>query len=544
MLQSDANEIVGYRFWFLVHDPKFSLARAVVNCWRTAAREMVAEKAKVARSGGIVPLGDDRSYLRMTSEELYMYGVASCYLRPLGGEPFAMDKDAMQTELNDTSIHSAGNKATPTTVFSLEHAIALCRLEDTLPRAAQLVGDNYDGRDFQSGDPTPIVGWPLEHLVFMLPRMTPGSCGAMAFPDASRLVVVPPLRTPESLDGAEADWHAYNESAAPEPAPDEDSGGDSAFHLLAESTKDQFSKALVIADDDERRDAVVALRSSQMENFTAIWTTTVPNLGRVLRIVIEWGEQQVSKALKCGREGWRVSRSESDCVPIDPSLSVFGNMMARRLRHYEEEMDVSVTHSVLELCLLSARNAYEHTFELGVTLLLLGKAEVGKSHLLKMIQTLSIPDTTTRPAYSTEKAHLHGSHENDTTMLHDEMPLTDFGTDNRNTGANTGNPVMKTTMASVLKILDDHGKCVGAVENRCLTHTLRRAQTEKKVTVEAFAYDEATGKRGMTSTTAERIGTRIYCTNEDFSRMPGPVQKRLMPVNIDTFNRKHRNVAS
>ena len=62
--------------------------------------------------------------------------------------------------------------------------------------------------------------------------------------------------------------------------------------------------------------------------------------------------------------------------------------------------------------------------------------------------------------------------------------------------------------------------------------------------MEAFAYDEATGKRGMTSTTAERIGTRIYCTNEDFSRMPGPVQKRLMPVNIDTFNRKHRNVAS
>jgi hypothetical protein len=107
-----------------------------------------------------------------------------------------------------------------------------------------------------------------------------------------------------------------------------------------------------------------------------------------------------------------------------------------------------------------------------------------------------------------------------------------FGAANDKSGARTGNPVLKTTM------------------------------TEKKVTVEAFTYDEATGKRGMITTTAERIGTRskccihvhnptsttdsppsaVYCTNEQFSRMPVPIQKRLMPVNIDSFDRKHHNV--
>ena len=56
-----------------------------------------------------------------------------------------------------------------------------------------------------------------------------------------------------------------------------------------------------------------------------------------------------------------------------------------------------------------------------------------------------------------------------------------FGATNDKSGAKTGNPVLKTTM------------------------------TEKKVTVEAFTFDEVTGKRGMVTTTAERIGTRSKC---------------------------------
>jgi hypothetical protein len=428
VLLNDDNEVVGYRLWLLVHDASFSLPRAFKNCWRTAAREMAAEKAKASRSSksGVVPIGEDRAYLHVVTEELYIYGVAASYLRPLGID-LTEDAAAMQTTQDDGSIEMDDNDANPLQVFGLEKAQELAEVEaEYAPCAAQSDVQSYQG-NFADDEEDGLaalslsIRFPRPELVFQLPPLSANTVTAIAFPDVMRMQAQPIYPVPESLIVARSAWDAYNSKSFNEPAQDNDTDGDSVFHRLADSTEDQFAKVYAMDDGEERDELMQSLRVRQMENVAAVWDSTVPNLGRSLRLIIEWGESQQERNLRAGGEGWCVSRSESECVPVDKNLSIFGNMMVRRMHHYEVDLKVSVTHHVLELCLLSARNAYEHTFEIGVTLLLLGQAEVGKSHLLKMIQLLSIEGTTTRPCYSTEKAHLHGTHENDTVILHDEM---------------------------------------------------------------------------------------------------------------------------
>ncbi|GBG29807.1 Hypothetical Protein FCC1311_060272 [Hondaea fermentalgiana] len=198
---------------------------------------------------------------------------------------------------------------------------------------------------------------------------------------------------------------------------------------------------------------------------------------------------------------------------LDRVLSTFANMIAEDFLDLESAIGVSTTHSLVHMALVSAFNA--HYYKLGVlhlNLLFLGKGAAGKSFILDTVESLLIPGVSNKVTNITEKAMATGEDFNDHTSLYHEMPASLIVAENRQTGVETGNSILKDALTS------------GMVKTQTI-----------------FITED--GLREQREFESERCGVMIAATNEREDKMSHSMHSRFICVPVNEFERTGHTVA-
>lgn len=191
---------------------------------------------------------------------------------------------------------------------------------------------------------------------------------------------------------------------------------------------------------------------------------------------------------------------------VDGEMSFFGNMVARDLLHFEQDLRISTTHTTLYRIMINALDAYRYAMDLHNNVVMLGGGATGKSHILDTLRDIFIPGTVTKVSHTTEKANAVGSDNNDHISVYHEMPPGLLGQDK--SGAETGNHIIKDMMTSC------------------------------EVITTSIHVDNEKGTREATKFVSQCVGVILSCTNERRDRMPDPVNTRMIKANVNEYKRK------
>jgi hypothetical protein len=215
------------------------------------------------------------------------------------------------------------------------------------------------------------------------------------------------------------------------------------------------------------------------------------NVSEPIVLMTKWAKEQ---------ETWTTSPGV-----VDEHLSYFGQMIAKDFIHIEQDLRLSVTHSIFFRVLVNALGAYRYKLDLHNNVLMLGQGATGKSHILDTIASVLVPKTTTKVSHATEKAATIGSDNNDHISLYHELPPGMLGKD-RN-GAETGNHIIKDMMTS------------------CVVNTV------------SIHVDNDLGTREATNFESECVGVVLGATNERSDKIPEALSTRMIKMMVNEYKR-------
>lgn len=215
------------------------------------------------------------------------------------------------------------------------------------------------------------------------------------------------------------------------------------------------------------------------------------NVSEPIVLMTKWAKEQ---------ETWTTSPGT-----VDSHLSYFGQMIAKDFIHIEQDLRLSVTHSIFFRVLVNALGAYRYKLDLHNNVLMLGQGATGKSHILDTIAALLVPKTTTKVSHATEKAATIGSDNNDHISLYHELPPGMLGKDKN--GAETGNHIIKDMMTS------------------CVVNTVSIQVDHDQATREAISFE------------SECVGVVLGATNERSDKIPEALSTRMIKMMVNEYKR-------
>ena len=286
----------------------------------------------------------------------------------------------------------------------------------------------------------------------------------------------------------------------------------SDFHLLRHLGAN-FRSRLFDRIASEERNGESTDRESNLRSY----------LGIQNRIIRDYNNLCMSKSSKISHTGlllneWFENREYEDRVQLmpekeqlwlgvneplfDPSMSVFGNMVARRMLRLESSVFVTSTHSVILTLLFGTLDAYRHEFDLHFNALLTGPNSTGKSFICEKIGELRVRDTVTKVDTSTSNAGYVDTDHNDQIVYTEELKPSSFR--DRAKGGND----------------DDEAK-------------LKEFLTSMTRTKVVFHTDPS-GRRGQRVSHSQQITSRLECTNILPHHLSAPILSRysLYPVEM------------
>jgi hypothetical protein len=190
------------------------------------------------------------------------------------------------------------------------------------------------------------------------------------------------------------------------------------------------------------------------------------------------------------------------------NLSVFGDIIHRRMTQLEKVCFVSTAHRPLLLLLTARNDAYRDSHGLHFNMVFTGEGATSKSFLLETMAACSIEDTAEIISYETSKANAIDGPRNDQINIFNEAPPGTL----TNTKANSSSD--KATSAQFKERL-----------------------TSNKVNVKTFFQREGSYIREQRMAKSECIGSWFGATNDAVSGVEDALRTRFHWVSFEQKNR-------
>mgnify|MGYP006075374567 CR=1 FL=1 len=190
------------------------------------------------------------------------------------------------------------------------------------------------------------------------------------------------------------------------------------------------------------------------------------------------------------------------------NLSVFGDIIHRRMTQLEKVCFVSTAHRPLLLLLTARNDAYRDSHGLHFNMVFTGEGATSKSFLLETMAACSIEDTAEIISYETSKANAIDGPRNDQINIFNEAPPGTL----TNTKANSSSD--KATSAQFKERL-----------------------TSNKVNVKTFFQREGSYIREQRMSKSECIGSWFGATNDPVSGVEDALRTRFHWVSFEQKNR-------
>lgn len=178
---------------------------------------------------------------------------------------------------------------------------------------------------------------------------------------------------------------------------------------------------------------------------------------------------------------------------FDNTMSIFANMIIRKMEDYEEFLQISTNHLDYMKIMFGRLDAYRRSFKLHFNMFLTGEGATSKSFLFDLMKASSIPGTVDTLTYQTTKADAVDGNRNDLITVCHEAPPGMF-----NTSKNKNMDRSQETM-------------------------FKEKLTSCTVSCKTIVIDDTTGKRCNRITKSECIGVWFGATNDD----PSDVEQAL-----------------
>lgn len=273
----------------------------------------------------------------------------------------------------------------------------------------------------------------------------------------------------------------------------------SSFKLLQDENQKTLSSLKKTTDAKIYTESYENFEKEAFENFEGrCWSSDsdISDIGHVLR---EWGDRK------------DVKDYSTKHVKFDPNLSVFGNMVARRMEFYDDFLFISSAHKNFFIMNYAKLDAYRHTHDLHFNIISTGVGGTSKSFLFDLLEKLSIEGTVEQVSYETLRANAIDRDNNDTITAMNEIP-------SEMTTPQIGGSSMQSSFKERL--------------------------TSLKVKCKLFQKDEVTGYRDQRTSVSECIGVWFGATNDDFSNIDEALITRFYQAYFTEFQRDQRDIAS
>ena len=196
----------------------------------------------------------------------------------------------------------------------------------------------------------------------------------------------------------------------------------------------------------------------------------------------------------------------------DPSMSIFANMIIRKMEECEEFLQISTNHLDYIKIMMGRLDAYRRSFKLHFNMFLTGEGATSKSFLFDLMEAASIPGTVEKLTYQTTKADAVDGNRNDLITVCHEAPPGMF-----NTSKNKNMDRSQETM-------------------------FKEKLTSCTVSCKTICIDEISGKRYNRVTKSECIGVWFGATNDDPSDVEQALKTRFYWGNFERRTRGGKDI--
>jgi len=175
--------------------------------------------------------------------------------------------------------------------------------------------------------------------------------------------------------------------------------------------RQQLNDRIVAAERDgvaqplsETRRAYLGMQSRIITDYTNQCTQSVSKVSKRGAKINEWFERRAyDERIKQMPECEQLWMGVGEPL-MDPTMTTFGNMMARRMLRLEASLFVTALQSLILTLSIGSLDAYRHAFNLHYHVLLTGPNSTGKSFALEKVRDLRILDTVCKVDSGTKNA--------------------------------------------------------------------------------------------------------------------------------------------
>jgi hypothetical protein len=504
----------GIRFWFFVLDKTIDFGKGIMKLIENN-QELVKVHRDMELKRGAAPsikFKPWESYMFMRSLDLWAFGLCDAY----NGTSNCQKQDTVVFNPNKT-LRSASNPANPYTVFSPTNAFNAVQKfdedKDTVLTTQKYLCQYKVGADKWS--------FPEPHLAFRLKHN-------WVHPRLLYLTTFPSIRVPTTTrEGPENGFMDIGQDQSYNPGvmdmlyarSNHDAEGED--ENMSDMKKCAiFNNHLLNKINIERLDlnghpfqpkdypaVMERYKQRAVSDFNKVWHED-SQLSVNSKVMLEW----MTARRRVKYDNGDVFNMCSPGYTYDRELSVFGNLVVRRISGFEHFLQVSTVHRELFLIKIYGLDAYRRHFGLHSNFILAGQGASSKSFMLDCTVKCSIDKTVQTVTHQTAKANAIDDDQNDTVTLFHELPPTLLGLDVKPGTNDTGDALIKEQLTS------------------CMFKT------------KTFVRDEITGKRSNRVASSECIGIIGGCTNDAARKMPEALASRFHIIMCPKNTRAGREV--
>jgi len=479
---------VGYRFWIINQCPDKDLNKALVDLLKENGEDTKKDRKSNSKANEM-RVGED--YKELINQHVY---TTNCDIY-----------DHSNTEVGCVSLSQLED---PTCVYSMTHVFGLhnaFKLVDT--EDTNSIQSNLHSYSTTNTHGESTLRFPKPCLVREIPSQlfTPQFVLNLEFPKTCSL-------NEDYWPEVNIDVVKYErrkiimKSSAPQTVLGTIDETISEIQSMAEQNTEEWKNIeKTVSTMEDPIGTVKQWRERKINEFQDLWGTA-RHVSEPLLAMFKWHEHNVMKAVNDQLPHLSYSRPEDHCLPIDKTLSIFGNYFVRRMNWLKNPYKCSTSHMIVMFMSFARLDAYRRGLDLHQNWVLTGSGNTGKSYATDIIgKDMSIPNTVEYLSHETAKANAISHNQNDRITLMHEFPdhLLGIG---KGQMANTGDYMFKNSLDS------------------SVVHT------------KAFHRDEITGERTAKYMESETIRVVGGCTNEPPKQIPEALMQRFIVMMIAEYD--------
>ena len=491
---TDRKERICIRLWLLSLDPMVDLGSGVEHLIQLNQESMTIKQKKLIQGQRIQPIKIKpwESYLYLNELDLWAFGVCDAYTNTSN-----CSNNVRELYHPNQPLSHRRNPANPYEVFRPNRAMKF--VQDTNIMLSQKdIGCYRDGSTWRFPEPELTFhiknNWmnPRTMYVTPFPSIRPEQTMEEAVRYNEQVLSLLSSRTGDDMD--EDDLESDMEKMA-------------NFNEKLLRTIQIQKLGLDGKPYHSFSETMNLYKSRGIRDFSKVWSLDA-NISEPCKRMLEWKKNRV----RAFEERGDLHTMKGPGYVNDGKLSVFANMIIRKMQGYEILLQFSTAHREMLLISIYRLNAYTRSFKLHNNWIMAGLGSTSKSYCIEMCEKTSIPHTIQIVTHQTAKANAIDGNQNDTITLFHEMPTNLMGVDVKPGTTETGDSHFKDQLTSC------------------------------KFRTKLFTFDEITGRRSNRVSESECIGIIGGATNDKACNMPEALLQRFHLITCSKMVRKGREV--